>query len=113
MKDTPINYDIVKNIIKESPIMCIGKASIREIKKLINDIEKKKDMGIFVIKIPKNMLLRDRIPKNVKKYIAAYTNCFYSEKNDCFYYSSEYCAQKLKPSPRIIDEEIEKLLMRR
>lgn len=39
MKDTPINYDIVKNIIKESPIMCIGKASIREIKKLINDIE--------------------------------------------------------------------------
>ncbi len=39
MKDTPINYDIVQNIIKESPIMCIGKASIREIKKLINDIE--------------------------------------------------------------------------
>lgn len=40
MKDTPINYDIVRNIIKESPIACIGKASIREIKKLINDIEK-------------------------------------------------------------------------
>ncbi len=40
MKDTPINYDIVKKIITESPIKCIGKASIREIKKLINDIEK-------------------------------------------------------------------------
>ena len=40
MKDTPINYEIVSRRIKESRIENIGKASIREIKKLIDDIEK-------------------------------------------------------------------------
>jgi aspartate/methionine/tyrosine aminotransferase len=40
MKDTPINYEVVSRKIKESRIENIGTASIREIKKLIDDIEK-------------------------------------------------------------------------
>ena len=40
MKDTPINYDKVKRKIEESELPNIGKASIREIKKLIDGIEK-------------------------------------------------------------------------
>lgn len=39
MKDTPINYDVVKRKIVESGISNIGMATIREIKKLINEIE--------------------------------------------------------------------------
>lgn len=39
MKDTPINYDVVSRHIAESKIRNIGKASIREIKRLINGIE--------------------------------------------------------------------------
>ncbi len=38
-KETPIPYDIVSRHIKKSKIRNIGKASIREIKRLINDIE--------------------------------------------------------------------------
>ncbi|MFH1296562.1 MAG: pyridoxal phosphate-dependent aminotransferase [Bacteroidota bacterium] len=40
MKDTPIPYEVVSRHIKESKIRSIGKASIREIKRLINGIEK-------------------------------------------------------------------------
>jgi aspartate/methionine/tyrosine aminotransferase len=40
MKDTPINYEIVSRKIKESPIESVGKSSIRDIKKLIDQIEK-------------------------------------------------------------------------
>ena len=40
MKDTPVNYEIVSIKIKESRIENIGKASIRELKKLVDDIEK-------------------------------------------------------------------------
>ncbi len=40
MKDTPINYEIVKTKIEESKLPCVGKASIREIKRLIDTIEK-------------------------------------------------------------------------
>jgi len=40
MKNTPINYEVVSRKIKESRIENIGKASIREIKKLIDEIEK-------------------------------------------------------------------------
>ena len=40
MKDTPINYEVVKRKIEESNFSDIGKASIREIKKLIDEIEK-------------------------------------------------------------------------
>ena len=40
MKDTPVNYEVVSRKIKESRIENIGTASIREIKKLIDDIEK-------------------------------------------------------------------------
>lgn len=39
MKDTPINSEIVRRQISESKIRNIGKASIREVKKLINKIE--------------------------------------------------------------------------
>ncbi len=40
MKDTPINYEIVKAKIEESKLPSVGKASIREIKRLIDNIEK-------------------------------------------------------------------------
>jgi aspartate/methionine/tyrosine aminotransferase len=39
MKDTPINYEVVSRLIRESRIRDVGKASIREIKRLINNIE--------------------------------------------------------------------------
>jgi len=39
MKDTPINYEVVSRKIAESKIPNIGKATIREVKKLINEIE--------------------------------------------------------------------------
>ncbi len=39
MKDTPIKHEIVKEKIEQSGIKNIGTASIREIKRLINDIE--------------------------------------------------------------------------
>jgi len=38
-KDTPINFDIVTQKIKESGLANVGKASIREIKRLIDQIE--------------------------------------------------------------------------
>ncbi len=40
MKNTPIDYNIVSKVIKDSGYDCIGKASIREIKFLIDLIEK-------------------------------------------------------------------------
>jgi aspartate/methionine/tyrosine aminotransferase len=40
MKDTPISYDVVQRHFQESKILNIGKATIREIKRLINGIEK-------------------------------------------------------------------------
>ncbi len=40
MKDTPINYEVVSRKISESNLSSISKASIREIKKLIDGIEK-------------------------------------------------------------------------
>ncbi len=39
MKDTPINFEIVEKKIKESGLKSVGEASIREIKKLIDQIE--------------------------------------------------------------------------
>ena len=39
MKDTPIKYEIVKQKIEQSGIKNVGTASIREIKRLISDIE--------------------------------------------------------------------------
>ncbi len=38
--NTPIDYNIVKQKIEESKLPCVGKASIREIRSLINAIEK-------------------------------------------------------------------------
>lgn len=40
MKNTPIPADIVDQIVANSGIKEVGKASIREVKRLINDIEK-------------------------------------------------------------------------
>jgi aspartate/methionine/tyrosine aminotransferase len=40
MKDTPINYEVVSRQIRESKIRNIGQASIREMKLLINKIER-------------------------------------------------------------------------
>ena len=40
MKDTPINYEIVSQKIKEMNLPSVGKASIREIKRLVDNIEK-------------------------------------------------------------------------
>jgi aspartate/methionine/tyrosine aminotransferase len=39
MKNTPVNADIIQSKVKESGIQEVGKASIREMVKLINDIE--------------------------------------------------------------------------
>lgn len=39
MKNTPINYAVVEAKIKENYLANVGKASIREIKKLVNDVE--------------------------------------------------------------------------
>ena len=39
MKNTPINYDIVKKKIAESNLPNVGKATIREIKRLVDTIE--------------------------------------------------------------------------
>jgi aspartate/methionine/tyrosine aminotransferase len=39
MNDTPINRDIVNQKIKESPIEVVGRSTIRDIKKLIDQIE--------------------------------------------------------------------------
>ena len=39
MVSTPINFDIVKNKIDESGLKHVGKASIRELVKLVNQIE--------------------------------------------------------------------------
>jgi len=40
MRKTPINFDTVKEKIKQSGLKSVGKASIREIKKLVDEIEK-------------------------------------------------------------------------
>ena len=40
MKNTPINYQIVKQKIEESGVQNIGKASIRELLKVVSQIEK-------------------------------------------------------------------------
>jgi aspartate/methionine/tyrosine aminotransferase len=40
MKDTPIDFNIVKQKIKESKLKSVGDASIREIKKLVDQIER-------------------------------------------------------------------------
>jgi aspartate/methionine/tyrosine aminotransferase len=40
MKDTPINFEIVSEKIKESGLKSVGQGSIREIKKLVDQIEK-------------------------------------------------------------------------
>lgn len=47
MKDTPIPYEIVKQRIKESNLPSIGKASIREVKRLINEIEQASGKKIY------------------------------------------------------------------
>ena len=60
MKNTPIPKEIVDNILKENRVENIGTASIREIKKLINQVEEKSgqkfirmEMGIPGLPAPK------------------------------------------------------------
>lgn len=60
MKPTPIKKELVDEVLKESGITHVGRASIREIKKLINQIEKKSgekfirmEMGIPGLPAPK------------------------------------------------------------
>ncbi len=59
VKDTPINFDIVNKKIKESGLTNLGKASIREIVKLVNEIEQESnkkfirmEMGVPGLKPP-------------------------------------------------------------
>ncbi|HRY32780.1 MAG TPA: pyridoxal phosphate-dependent aminotransferase [Bacteroidales bacterium] len=40
MKDTPINFEVVQRHIRESKLPSVGRASIREIRRLIDNIEK-------------------------------------------------------------------------
>ncbi|MDO8896101.1 MAG: pyridoxal phosphate-dependent aminotransferase, partial [Bacteroidales bacterium] len=40
MRNTPINYQTVQTKISESGISNVGRASIREIKKLVDNLEK-------------------------------------------------------------------------
>jgi aspartate/methionine/tyrosine aminotransferase len=60
MKTTPINKELVDTILKENGITHVGRASIREIKKLINKVEEKSgekfvrmEMGIPGLPAPK------------------------------------------------------------
>jgi hypothetical protein len=69
MKDTPINYEIVKNHIRESKIKNLGKASIREIKRLINNIEK--DTGEKFIRMEMGVPGLDPVPIGVAAEIEA------------------------------------------
>lgn len=40
LKDTPINYNVVKEKIEESGLQAVGNGSIREIVRIVNNIEK-------------------------------------------------------------------------
>jgi len=57
--NTPINYDVVKKYIVESGLKNVGKASIREIRSIINNVEKetgdryiRMEMGVPGLKTP-------------------------------------------------------------
>ncbi|HQE54170.1 aminotransferase class I/II-fold pyridoxal phosphate-dependent enzyme [Tenuifilum sp.] len=49
MKNTPIPYEVVKQKIQESKLPSVGKASIRELVKLVNEIEK--ETGIKYVRM--------------------------------------------------------------
>jgi len=49
MKNTPIPYEVVKRKIQESKLPSVGKASIRELVKLVNEIEK--ETGIKYVRM--------------------------------------------------------------
>jgi aspartate/methionine/tyrosine aminotransferase len=69
MKDTPIPYDVVSRHISESRIRNVGRASIREIKRLINDIEK--ETGLKYIRMEMGVPGLDAVEIGVKAEIAA------------------------------------------
>jgi aspartate/methionine/tyrosine aminotransferase len=48
-KDTPVNYDIVKSHIEKSGLKNVGRATIREIKKIIDGIQR--DTGVDFIRM--------------------------------------------------------------
>ena len=49
MRNTPVDYNIVKRKIEESGLTNLGTASIREIVKLVNQIEK--ETGIKFVRM--------------------------------------------------------------
>ncbi|MFA6922827.1 MAG: pyridoxal phosphate-dependent aminotransferase [Bacteroidales bacterium] len=76
MKDTPINYEIVSKLIKESKIYNIGKASIREVKKLIDNIENESGkkfirMEMGIPGLPANKLATEAEIEALKKGVAS------------------------------------------
>lgn len=76
MKDTPINYDIVKQKIKESNIPNVGKASIRMIKRLVDNIEQETGkkyirMEMGIPGIPPTKIGVDAEIEALKKGVAA------------------------------------------
>lgn len=76
MKDTPINYEIVSRIIKESGLPNVGKATIREIKKLIDAIEKATDkkfirMEMGIPGLPVNQIAIEAEKAALDKGVAA------------------------------------------
>ena len=76
MKDTPINYEIVKRKIEESKFKEISRASIREVKKLIDEIEKETGekyvrMEMGVPGLPPSQVGVDAEIEALKKGVAA------------------------------------------
>ncbi len=76
MKDTPINFNIVREKIKENEINDFSKASIRKIKKLVDDIEKETGqkyirMEMGIPGLPPNPIGVDAEIKALKKGVAA------------------------------------------
>ena len=85
MKQTPIDYEIVKRNIAESNLSSIGQASIREIKKLVDNIEAetgekyiRMEMGIpglppVQIGVEKHILRNTAVDELAKHYFDAFS----------------------------------------
>mgnify|MGYP002476265394 CR=1 FL=1 len=65
MKDTPINYEVVSRKIKESRIENIGRASIRELKKLIDEISHSGRNIILFIDEIHNLMVMENSSENL------------------------------------------------
>lgn len=67
MKNTPIDYNIVKSAIEGSGLSNVGRASIREIKNLINTIEKESDQKYIRMEMGIPGLLPPKIAIDAEK----------------------------------------------